>query len=79
MGRLEEKYWQGAAPRIFSLQGDIVCVRTKVNTFDVAYLTRTDIVLPLHAHDQSHSGNVTKCYIFHLTLLLLHLLSTMIT
>ena len=29
-----------------SSQGDIVCARTEVNTLDVAYLTRTDAVLP---------------------------------
>ena len=46
---------------LVSSQGDIVCARTEVNTFDVAYLTRTDTVLPLHAHDQSHSWNVAKC------------------
>src|SRR5271156_1960489 len=44
-----------------SSQGYIVCARTEVNTFDVAYSTRTDTVLPLHAHNQSHSGNVAKC------------------
>ena len=41
-------------------QGDIVHARIEANTFDVAYSTRPDTVFPFHAHDQSHSGDVTK-------------------
>ena len=61
-GKIRREILAGCSSRnLVLLQGDIVCVRTEVNTFDVAYLTRTDTVLPLHVHDQSHSGNVTKC------------------
>ena len=42
------------------LQGDIVGLRIESNTFDVTNLTGTDTILPLYAHDQGYSGNVTK-------------------
>jgi len=46
---------------LVSSQGDIVMVTIEANTFDVAYSTRADTILPFHTHDQSHSRNVSKC------------------
>src|ERR1700677_3039797 len=46
---------------LVSSQGDVVRTGIEANTFDVAYSTRLHSVLPLHAHYQSHGGNIAKC------------------
>ena len=60
-GKIGRKVSRRCSSRdLVSSQGNIVRARIEVNTFDVAYSTRPDTVLSLHAHDKSHSGNITK-------------------
>ena len=44
--------WVVSCPRnLISSQEDIVCVRIEANIPDIAYLTGSDSILPLHAQD----------------------------